>query len=260
MFVCASDVRLGGRMVVPPWLVNPNRKSRPPISGAKSEGSPRPTRKKDEGCVKKGKVGVKIILTWLFCDFIPVTFEARLRIKHIKVNQTGVSACVSIFNSVRALSESALQVLGGLTGLRGSEQSGSLQLSLHLSNYSDRLGSALTHSLWGHEINTCSPTINKCLFKWQRLLALTPSSSSPLPSAVSSSFHNAFTFTLAGGSPAGSHFMQDVLYEADHRTSDNIFSRRKQRQNLSCQIVWTDRDRNLSFFCSHLSPVFLKHE
>lgn len=38
-------------------------------------------------------------------------------------------------------------------------------LSPHLSNYSDRPGSALSHSLWGHEINTRSATINKCLFK-----------------------------------------------------------------------------------------------
>lgn len=71
------------------------------------------------------------------------------------------------------------EFLGGLTwaeSIRAKQLSvAERTLSPHLSNYSNRPGSALSHSLWGHEINTCSATINKCLFKWQRLLAPPPS-------------------------------------------------------------------------------------
>lgn len=84
-----------------------------------------------------------------------------------------------------------------------SERSGSLWQSahsLHLSNYANRVGSALTHNLWRHEINTCSPTINKCLFKWQHLLMLTPTAFSP-------GFHNALTFIHAIG--AGKHILHN---------------------------------------------------
>lgn len=73
------------------------------------------------------------------------------------------------------------QFLGGLTGAESIRAKllsvAERTLSPHLSNYSDRPGSALSHSLWGHEINTRSATINKCLFQ------MTAPPRPPLPSS-----------------------------------------------------------------------------
>lgn len=62
-------------------------------------------------------------------------------------------------------------------GSRGAEEYGSeaalggKTFSLSTSNYAAPSGSALSHNLWRHEINTCSPTINKGPFKLRHHLA-----------------------------------------------------------------------------------------
>lgn len=92
MFVCANDVRLGGRMVVPPWLVNPNRKSRLPISGAKSEGSPKPTGKGMKDVLKR-KRGFKNIIALLCVASFHYNFWGTVA---YQTNSTRLDRCLGL--------------------------------------------------------------------------------------------------------------------------------------------------------------------
>lgn len=68
------------RMVVPPSAVSPNRKSRPPISRAKSEAS----EERNERCVKKSiYIYIYINIYLYICDFFAI-----ILLRYTVVNQT----------------------------------------------------------------------------------------------------------------------------------------------------------------------------